>query len=358
MANVKGLVDSIVKRVSNAYSTAILDGDFAAAAGALYKTGAGAYVAIKENLTAVVPPAVTDDSAAGYAIGSKWHDVVTGFDYIATDVSAGAAVWVTSQAATAAQAGRMTAAQVVALEATVRDAGSIPSDVLLLGTDPTAGDEFSIGSDVYEYRGAGGQMSDDAHIAILCGAGAPAALVATLATINGTAANPHASILDNAGTAPAGVTNGTEAVVADDGTAIFGASVHVQHADGVGGTPIAGNPNLALTETLTAVGDVWITGDVNLNTLGGSVGGIRQTATMERIITAAMITNSPISVDFPFTPVGFSVSARSTAGVILPIAGDAFVITGDAIVITLAGTGAPALVATDVLVIHAWSAAT
>ena len=53
---------------------------------------------LKVNLSAVVAPAVTDDSASGYAIGSRWIDTVTDKEYVAADVTVGAAVWVETTA--------------------------------------------------------------------------------------------------------------------------------------------------------------------------------------------------------------------------------------------------------------------
>lgn len=51
------------------------------------------WVAIKNNLAATAAPAVTDDSNAGYAIGSRWADTTNDKEYVALDVSVGAAVW-------------------------------------------------------------------------------------------------------------------------------------------------------------------------------------------------------------------------------------------------------------------------
>jgi len=49
---------------------------------------------IVDNLVAIIAPTATDDSAAGYAIGSHWFDTVGKDLYIASDVTATAAVWV------------------------------------------------------------------------------------------------------------------------------------------------------------------------------------------------------------------------------------------------------------------------
>ena len=47
----------------------------------------------KSNLAAAVAPAITDDSAAGYAVGSFWIDTVLDDGYWCMDASVGAAVW-------------------------------------------------------------------------------------------------------------------------------------------------------------------------------------------------------------------------------------------------------------------------
>ncbi len=48
---------------------------------------------LKVNLVAVVAPVATDDSAAGYAVGSRWVDTVTDKEYVCVDATATAAVW-------------------------------------------------------------------------------------------------------------------------------------------------------------------------------------------------------------------------------------------------------------------------
>ncbi len=47
----------------------------------------------KVNLVATTNPAVTDDSTAGYAVGSTWIDTTAGKQYVLVDASVGAAVW-------------------------------------------------------------------------------------------------------------------------------------------------------------------------------------------------------------------------------------------------------------------------
>lgn len=48
---------------------------------------------VARTVTALVAPAVTDDGAAGYPVGSQWIDTVLDDAYISVDASAGAAVW-------------------------------------------------------------------------------------------------------------------------------------------------------------------------------------------------------------------------------------------------------------------------
>ena len=48
---------------------------------------------VKDKMDATVAPGATDDSAAGYAVGSKWVDVTADKAYICVDATATAAVW-------------------------------------------------------------------------------------------------------------------------------------------------------------------------------------------------------------------------------------------------------------------------
>lgn len=72
---------------------AIMDSDISEGEGFMRKTGAGAYEAIKSNLSATVAPTTTDDSAAGYGIGSLWIDVTGDKVYQCVDATATSAVW-------------------------------------------------------------------------------------------------------------------------------------------------------------------------------------------------------------------------------------------------------------------------
>jgi hypothetical protein len=80
---------------------AVMDSDIAPAEGFLRKTGAGAYTAHKSNLAASVAPGATDDSAAGYSVGSRWIDTTADKEYVCLDATASAAVWTETTAGAA-----------------------------------------------------------------------------------------------------------------------------------------------------------------------------------------------------------------------------------------------------------------
>lgn len=89
-----GLMSSAEKAAIAALPVnSIVDADFVADQGQMVKDSAGTYRAIKTNYGAAVAPAVTDDSAAGYAVGSQWFDTTADDHYICLDATEGAAVW-------------------------------------------------------------------------------------------------------------------------------------------------------------------------------------------------------------------------------------------------------------------------
>lgn len=73
---------------------AVMDTDFAGATvGRLTRTGAGTYTVVRDQLAAAVAPALTDDSSAGYSVGSRWTDTTADRIYECVDASVGAAIW-------------------------------------------------------------------------------------------------------------------------------------------------------------------------------------------------------------------------------------------------------------------------
>ncbi len=61
--------------------------------GYLCKNGEGAYSTLQDKRDATVAPGATDDSNAGYAVGSRWVDLVADKEYICLDAAPSEAVW-------------------------------------------------------------------------------------------------------------------------------------------------------------------------------------------------------------------------------------------------------------------------
>jgi hypothetical protein len=56
-------------------------------------SGNGIVSSPKNNLSAIIAPAVGNDGTEGYSIGSRWIDTVLSTEYICFDITTGAAVW-------------------------------------------------------------------------------------------------------------------------------------------------------------------------------------------------------------------------------------------------------------------------
>src|SRR5688500_6711422 len=102
-----GLSDgSSVGSVNERLATAVFDSDFAGSSlGVLTRTGANTYAVIKEKLDATAAPAVTDDSASGYGVGSRWIDITNDHVYICVDATPSAAIWKQSDSSSSAGTG-------------------------------------------------------------------------------------------------------------------------------------------------------------------------------------------------------------------------------------------------------------
>jgi len=105
-----------------ALAGAVMDSDITPGEGFMRKTGAGAYTALKSNLSASVAPTVNEDTGDGYVIGSLWIDTTGDAIYQATDVTAGAAVWLNISAS----GGRSLASQAQAEAGTENTLGMTP----------------------------------------------------------------------------------------------------------------------------------------------------------------------------------------------------------------------------------------
>jgi hypothetical protein len=74
------------------------------------------------NYTAIADPTVNDDESAGYFVGSRWLNTATNTEFICSDNTTGAAVWVNPVA---------TSASIYNLEITTTDA--TPTELLIGG---------------------------------------------------------------------------------------------------------------------------------------------------------------------------------------------------------------------------------
>jgi len=77
-------IDTIAQKVYTAVSTVL------ASAVWLEITNTSTPLA---NLSAITPPVASSDSSLGYSIGSIWVDTVSNLSYIAVDITVGAAIW-------------------------------------------------------------------------------------------------------------------------------------------------------------------------------------------------------------------------------------------------------------------------
>ncbi len=107
--------------------------------------------------------------------------------------------------------------------------------------------------------------------------------------------------------------------------------------------------SVAVSETLTAAADIWDVANLNET---GCAANVKQ-GLGAITITAAMVTRLKAYVDFPFTPVAFTVSVLTSLGAPRDITTDTFIIEGDAVKILLSAGGAPELQTGDVVTIHA-----
>lgn len=161
------------------------------------------------------------------------------------------------------------------------DTGHVAQACLYLATLPTDTNTVTIGSDVYEFEGAG------SNINVLKGANAAASRANLVTAIN---------------------TKGTEKVFADQPTTPA-TSVRIRPADRVGGTPqIGAGPSIAVSETLADSADVWNV--ANLNETGAPA--YKKMASGKIVVTAESLA-SLLTLELPFTPVVLHWAAFNTS---------------------------------------------
>lgn len=231
------------------------------------------------------------------------------------------------------------------------DPGSVAAARFALPNQPTLADTATIGVDVYEFVNIGGNVTDDANIAVAIGASAAETLTNWVAAINATyKPNENPFVNNVADDAPA-LANGTEFLFAD----VLGTDLRIRSAKYAGGPVAAADPDILLAENVTDAADVWREGDVNLNTLAGRAEGVRGRAVAELAITAQMITDGTVRLDFPFVVAFFTVQVRTALGAIRAAGTDAYTLDNDGVLVTFGGGGDPDIQATDVLQLIAWA---
>jgi hypothetical protein len=137
----------------------IKDAEFTGADTVLLGTGSGTFTELKHNFSASAAPGSTDDSAAGYAVGSMWIDTTGDKVYINYDATATAALWqevgaggggsaldVTDGTTTVSATDKITFSG-----ATVTDQGS--NDALVTITGGSGGSTVGMPTDSEDYTG-------------------------------------------------------------------------------------------------------------------------------------------------------------------------------------------------------------
>ena len=239
---------------------------------------------------------------------------------------------------------------------TAHDDGTIANAFLGLATIPTATNTVTIGTDVYEFLNPAGQVANDANIGVSIGLNVAASRTNLINAINGVGTGIADGILNNAGTGPVIVENGTESLVASP----LSTTVYIKSADAVGGTAIAANPNIVVGETLTNVADYWNIdssgiGGISLNTTGGRTANSNRKSMTSITVTANMITNA-FTVYYPFTIKDYIVQIRSVGGIVRANGTDTFSLIGTTGIDCLPGGGvAPDIQVGDTITYLVWS---
>ena len=209
--------------------------------------------------------------------------------------------------------------------AAVSQAGIIPFGTIDLGTNPTTGDTLLIGATTIEFKAAAEHVSADTNVAVEIGVDADATFANLLAAINGTAANPHPTILLKAPSMLPAVGVSTASVLADEPAVN---ALRVAPAAAPGGTPVPGPADLALDDMLTAAVS-WSTS--NLNKTLGVAAGTPQMAFGSYTITA---TEADAVFMPPFTPTFLLAAVQTSTGVVKVSGLGTVVIEGDHVIIT------------------------
>lgn len=130
LANIEALAD-VTDSTNVANAGAVMDDDFSADSGDMFKASTGSYAAIKANMIATTDPGTTDDVSEGYAALSRWLNTVSGHVWMCVDPTEDAAVW---RNTTTGEVGGLTEGAVLF----GASGGGIGEDAGVLSYDPTA----------------------------------------------------------------------------------------------------------------------------------------------------------------------------------------------------------------------------
>jgi hypothetical protein len=200
------------------------------------------------------------------------------------------------------------------------DPGSVACFQIIQAGVPIAGETLTIGADVMEADGAG-------------------------ANINFVIAAAEAT-MDNL--LAAWIANGVELFFGDK---IDATHLRFRSAATHQGAIVAADPACVLAEAMTNY--IFDCGAVNVNTLGGRAAGVRTPCYAEIAINAGHVTSGQCRVSFPGAVLAVSATLWTAAGVPHAIPADAITIAHGDVLITVAGGGAPNLIAGDIVRITA-----
>jgi len=211
--------------------------------------------------------------------------------------------------------------------------GVVPSARLVFITDASNADTITIGGHVFKFLTT--LIAADTTTQVTRGVSAAATRASLVNAINGAT---------DATVVPA-TTPFSASVVAD----LVSTSLRLRLASSRGGPAVAGtSPSITLAEALTPAASIW--NCANLNVSGKTAASGQMISVGSVAVTAQMITAGSFNAELPFTPSAgsFVWTATSAAGVLLATT-DTVLLSGNSVAVALAGGGAPALIATDVV---------
>lgn len=199
------------------------------------------------------------------------------------------------------------------------DPGSVACFQVIQAGQPVAGEHFTIGADVMEFDGVG------AHINV---------------AISGVDAE---HTMDNL--LAEWIAHGTEPFFADK---LDATHLRFRSAAAHQGAITPASPDCALNDGATT-NYLFDCGDVNTNTLAGRAAGVRTPCYAEIAINAGHVASGQCRVSFMGAVLAVSATLWTAAGVPHAIPADAITIANGDVLITVAGGGAPNLVAGDIV---------